>query len=361
MPLTILLFVVSISVLILAHEWGHFMAARRAGMKIEEFGIGFPPRVWGKKRGGVLYSINLLPIGGFVRIFGEDGEHRSESGSFSSKPILSRMLVIAAGVLMNVAVAWALISVVFMIGAPTELTSDELAASARDRSVFISFVAEGSPAQKAGVQAGDELVAVSTPNARIEPIEAAEVQQFVGASAGKEIVLTITRGNEQADYKIVPRENTPEGEGPLGVALAEVGTVSYPPHQAIWRAANASLSRLTAIAGELWSVVATLLRTGSASESIAGPVGVASLAGTIQQQGAVNYLFFLAIISLNLAVINAIPFPALDGGRFLFLIIEKVKGSPVNKRYEAGIHAAGFVVLMLLVVLITIRDIRNLM
>lgn len=361
MLVTTLLFIASLSVLILAHEWGHFIAARRAGMKIEEFGIGFPPRVWGRRHGGVLYSVNLLPIGGFVRIFGEDGEHRSEKGSFSSKPIVSRMLVIAAGVLMNVAVAWALISAIFMIGAPTELTSDELAASARDRSVFISFVAEGSPAQSAGIKAGDKIIAISTHEATLEPIEAWEVQQFVGATAGKEISISVERGNERVDYTITPRQNTPEGQGPIGVALAEVGTVSYPPHEALWRAGASAFSRLNAIAIELWNVVSTLVRTGSASESIAGPVGVASMAGVVQQQGVVNYLFFLAIISLNLAVINAIPFPALDGGRFLFLIIEKIKGSPVNKRYEAVIHAGGFAVLMLLVVLITIRDIRNLM
>jgi len=361
MPLTILLFIASLSVLILAHEWGHFIAARRAGMKIEEFGIGFPPRVWGRKRGGVLYSVNLLPIGGFVRILGEDGGHRGEAGSFSSKPIVSRMLVIAAGVLMNVAVAWLLISAIFMIGAPTELTSDELASSARDRSVFISFVAEGSPAQAAGIKAGDKVIAISTPNARIEPIGASEVQQFVGTFAGKEISIIVERGNERANYTITPRDNVPQGQGPLGVALAEVGTVSYPPHEAVWRAGISAFSRLNAIASELWNVVSTLVRTGSASESIAGPVGVASMAGVVQQQGVVNYLFFLAIISLNLAVINAIPFPALDGGRFLFLIIEQLKGSPVNKRYEAAVHAAGFAVLMLLVALITIRDIRNLM
>jgi regulator of sigma E protease len=147
----------------------------------------------------------------------------------------------------------------------------------------------------------------------------------------------------------------------LGIALAEVGTVSYAPHIALWRAGVTSVTRLGDIARELTNVVVTLVRTGSASESVSGPVGVASMAGTIQQQGVVNYLYFLAIISLNLAVINAIPFPALDGGRFLFLIIEAIKGSPVNKRYEAGIHAVGFAFLMLLVVLITIRDIRNLM
>jgi len=361
MPLTILLFIVSLSVLIIAHELGHFMAARRAGMKVEEFGIGFPPRVWGKKKGGVLYSINLLPIGGFVRILGEDGGHRDEKGSFSSSPILSRMLVIAAGVGMNVVVAWALLSTIFMIGAPTELTSEEMAASARDRAVFISFVAQDSPASSVGLQANDKIVSLSDEASFIEPIEASAVQEFVSARLGTEISIAVARGSQVEEYSVVPRQNTPEGEGALGIALAEVGTVSYAPHIALWRAGVTSVTRLGDIARELTNVVVTLVRTGSASESVSGPVGVASMAGTIQQQGVVNYLYFLAIISLNLAVINAIPFPALDGGRFLFLIIEAIKGSPVNKRYEAGIHAVGFAFLMLLVVLITIRDIRNLM
>lgn len=296
-----------------------------------------------------------------MRIFGEDGGHRGEAGSFSSKPILSRMLVIAAGVLMNVLVAWALISTIFMIGAPTELTSDELVAASRDRAVYISFVAPESPASVAGLQANDKIVSLSQGSATAMPTEASGVQEFVAQRLGTELMIAVERGSQRYEYALVPRASAPEGQGAMGIALAEVGIVSYPPHEAIWRGAEASVVRLGAIAQELWNVVVTLLRTGSASESISGPVGVASMAGTIQQQGAVNYLFFLAIISLNLAVINAIPFPALDGGRFLFLIIEALKGSPVNKRYEAGIHAAGFAFLMLLVVLITIRDIRNLM
>ncbi|MEX0916514.1 MAG: site-2 protease family protein, partial [Candidatus Spechtbacterales bacterium] len=254
-----------------------------------------------------------------------------------------------------------LISAIFMIGAPTELTSEELVASASDRAVFISFVAEGSPAFLVDLRPNDKIIALSEGGESVEPIEAPAVQEFIGERLGKEISIIVERGEERIEYSLVPRQNIPEGEGALGIALAEVGTVSYPPHIALWRAFVASVTRLGSIAQELTNVVVTLVRTGSASESVAGPVGVASMAGTIQQQGVVNYLYFLAIISLNLAVINSIPFPALDGGRFLFLLIERIKGSPVNKRYESGIHAAGFAFLMLLVVLITIRDIRNLL
>lgn len=359
--MSILLFALAISVLIIAHELGHFFAARRAGMKVEEFGIGFPPRVWGIRRGETLYSVNALPIGGFVRILGEDGSHRDNARSFSAKPILARMATIAAGVGVNVALAWLLFSITFMAGtlAPA---GEGGAPNATNIGVQITDVAEGSPAQEAGVELGDRIVRIETEKDVFEGEELADIGQIIAGEAGQEIQLTLVRGSQERTEAVQVRQEAPEGEGLIGIAFTDVlvGTVSYPPHVALLLGAQVTVNAIVQLLAFLGDAIVGLLSAGTVPADITGPVGVASASGTYQQLGVAAYLTFLAIISLNLAVLNALPIPALDGGRFLFLLIEALKGSPVNKRYEAMVHTVGFVLLILLVVLITVRDIQNL-
>jgi len=343
--------------LILVHEFGHFIVAKRSGAKVEEFGIGFPPRIFGLRWGETLYSVNLLPLGGFVKIFGEEGEHAKDPRSFASRPIGTRALVIVAGVVMNILLAFLLYTVGHSLGLPTLIESDTIAARAENVQVQITSVATDSPAAISGMRLGDAIENIHVGETVFTITKIEDVQQVVKEHAGQELRVEVTRGAEPLFFTLTPRENPPAGEGAIGVAMVRVGTISYPWYEAIWRGAETTYRTLGAIFSAFGGIIADLVRTGSLTADVAGPVGIAVFASQVSQLGFVYILQLAALLSLNLAIINIIPFPALDGGRLLFLVIEFIKGSPVNKRVEQFAHTAGFALLILLMIAITIRDV----
>ncbi len=363
--IAVLLFVAILAILILVHEFGHFFVAKRSGARVEEFGIGFPPRVLAWKKGETAYSLNLFPIGGFVKIYGEDGEKKDDPRSFASKSIGMRAFIVVAGVLMNIALAIVLFSAGHSLGLPQVLDDDQggstgspQGARVKNITVRIVSIAKGSPAEVAEVQIGDVIWALKSADAAREDIENIKaVQEFIGRFKGEKIALFLKRGNEIIEKNIVPRANPPEGEGALGIAMARIGVVSYPFYLAPLKGVESTALFAWGTIKAFGEIVADFLTSGQVSEGLAGPIGIAVMSGEAQKMGFLFLLQFVALISINLAIINVLPFPALDGGRLLFLLIEKIKGSPVRQKYEKIAHTVGFALLILLMILITFRDI----
>src|SRR3990167_4975132 len=357
--ITAIIFIIVLGVLVFVHEFGHFIFAKKAGMKVEEFGFGFPPRIWGIKKGETLYSINAIPFGGFVKILGEGGEEANNPRSFSSKPTGLRLKVIIAGVTMNFFLAVVLLMVTNFFGLRIGLIDDKTATIAKDKQVQIIEVSKDSPADKADIKLLDEVTGFKL-NGFFKAVSSAEdVQAFINENAGKTLIVVVQRNREILEKEIVPRVNPPAGQGALGVSLALTGVVSYPWYEAVWRGVyDAVILTMNTVIG-YFMLFKMLLLKGKLIADVSGPVGIATLTGQAARMG-INYLMqFTAMISINLAVLNIIPFPALDGGRALLIIIEKLKGSPVNKRAEQLVNTAGFALLVALMVYVTAKDITR--
>lgn len=357
MILTIVAFLLVLSILVLIHELGHYLTAKKLGIKVEEFGIGFPPRVFGKKIGETLYSINLLPIGGFVKLYGEDeagGGKIGKSGevakdinrAFFARPLWQRMLVVTAGVIMNFILAVVIISTLFAtqgVALPTD-------------KVVITEVSSSSPADLAGIKEEDQVIEINNTKITSTEIFISETQK----NKGQKVEVVLLRDGKSVSVTLTPRENPPEGEGAMGVAITNIEIKKYPWWQAPWYGTIEAGKFSLLIAQGLASMVTDFVTTGAKPEGVAGPIGVAQLTGEAVKVGPAAILWFTALLSLNLAVLNILPIPALDGGRFFFMIIELLTRRKVSPRYEAIAHGVGLVLLLGLMVLITVLDVSRL-
>jgi len=354
--ITIIAFLLVLSVLVLIHEFGHFITAKRLGIKVEEFGFGFPPRVFFKKIGETIYSINLLPIGGFVKLYGEDSagggsiKHsvNGEPGTinlkraFFARPIWQRGLIVLAGVIMNFVLAVVLISYLFSargVALPTE-------------NVRIVEVTANSPAQNAGLQKGDEILLANDKKLK----DTREFISLTKGNLGQEISLKIKRGTDEFDLTVTPRKVYPKGEGPLGVAISSVEIKKYPWYTAPFYGTLEAFKFSWMILSGLGQMVYDGIIKGQKPAGVAGPIGVAELTGQAVSYGLDATLWFVALLSLNLAVVNVLPIPALDGGRLFFIGIELVTRRKVSPRYEAMAHVVGLAVLLGLILVITFFD-----
>ena len=349
--ITLLIFILILGILVLVHEWGHFIVAKKSGLTVEEFGFGFPPKIFSWKSGETTYSINILPLGGFVKILGENDGETNNPKSFASKSIGMRSLITTAGVAMNFALGTLLLIIGFNIGLP-QVLNKENEALAKNIQIQIIAINRNSPAERADLKLGDSIEDFK---------EISIFQDFISKNKGKEISLKIKRGVDNLEIKTVPRINPPEGEGALGIALAKTGLVSYPWYKSVWLGIQSAFIITWEIIKGFFELIKNLLTNGKIPQEVAGPVGIAVLAGRATALGFIYLLQLVALISLNLAVLNLIPFPALDGGRLLFLSIEKIKGSKVNPKIENAIHSIGIILLLFLAVLITYRDILKLL
>jgi len=355
MILTIVIFIAILGLLVFVHELGHFIMAKRAGMRVDEFGFGFPPRLFGIKRGGTLYSINLIPLGGFVKIAGEDGSETASPESFVNKTFFQRFNVLIAGVTMNIILAWVLISIGTAVGLPTVISEgEELPKSAiiRSSSVGILETAPDSPATGAGLRPGDVITSINGQEVK----SISDAQQITTENAGRENLYVIRRGSDSFEAKITPRVNPPEGQGAIGIALGEIARVSYPWYEAPYRGlistVNLTWYTLTAFGG----LIAAAFQGENVGAALSGPVGIAVLTRDVAQLGLIYLLQFTAVLSVNLAIINIVPFPALDGGRILFLIIEKLRGKKMNEKVEVWANTIGFLLLLMLMLGVTVHD-----
>ncbi|MFH1129606.1 MAG: RIP metalloprotease RseP [Patescibacteria group bacterium] len=361
MILTIIVFLLILGVLIFAHELGHFISAKKAGVRVEEFGFGFPPRIFGFKKGDTTYSINAVPLGGFVKIFGEEQDDKRSDSKFAfyNKPIWQRAIILVMGVVMNLVLAVVLLSIVHMLGVPTFVEQGQ-EANYRNVQIQIVETAKNSPAENAGIKVGDTILELKIKNEKLKINEIEDVQKFIAFHVGEEITMTINRGNEILEKNLTPRVDPPKEEGALGIAMSKTGTISYPWYVAIWKGLEATGKLAVTMVTMFWLLIKTLLFQGKMIGDVAGPIGIAVLTSQVVQLGWVYVLQFAAILSINLAIINILPFPALDGGRLLFLLIEKIKGKPVRVKTERIAHTLGFAILIGLMVIVTLRDVIKL-
>lgn len=361
MILTIIVFILILGILIFAHEMGHFVAAKKAGVRVDEFGFGFPPRIFGIKKGETTYSLNLFPVGGFVRIYGEDAtEKRTKSKrAFYNKPIWQRVIITSMGVIMNLFLAAILLSIVFGIGVPS-LVEQGQEANYKNVQIQILETAKQSPAEEAGIKAGDAISTLYFEDKAVTVKELEDVQKFIAMHTGEEITVEIKRGKEIFQKNLIPRVSYPKDEGAMGIAMAKIGTISYPWYQAILKGFETTGKLFITIITLFYLLIKSLILEGKMIGEIAGPVGIFSLTSQMVKLGLVYILQFTAIFSITLAIINIIPIPALDGGRLLFLAIEKIRGKPLKPKTEQLANSIGFAIIILLMIVITFRDIIKL-
>lgn len=348
---SIITFLVVLSILVMVHEFGHFIMARRAGVLVEEFGFGLPPRIWGKKVGETLFSINALPFGGFVKLYGEQDEEgvTNPRRAFLNKNKRIRISVIVAGVVMNFILAIFAFAIVYSFsGIP------------RDTKILkVVDVAAGSPAQVGGLVVGDAII-------KVDKEDVSTVSDFiakVGEQKGKNVNFEIVRNGETIKKQMKPRENPPVGEGPLGVTISTT-EIYYPPvllrpFYGIYYGFKEALFWGQTISTGLWSLITGLFK-GQVPQDVSGPVGIFAVTTQAAKGGILILINFIGILSVNLAILNILPFPALDGGRLLFILIEGVIGKKVLPKVESVIHSIGMIILLLLVIAITVHDVQRL-
>lgn len=367
--MAVLIFLAVLFVLILVHEWGHFIVAKKMGMQVDEFAIGFPPRVVAKKIGETVYSLNIFPIGGYVKILGENGAETpheqhgdTRSGrSFSEKSKWAQAAVLVAGVAMNVVLAFVLFAAALMIGTQTAVTEADATDAA---TLVVAEVLPDGPAGRAELRPGTRVTEVRTDDTTLVPLTPSAFQTFVSTHADKEITILYTQGNETIETKIMAETNViadDPARAAVGVALVLVEKTALPAHEAVVEAGAMTIVQLRAItvgiSGLLWDAV----RLDADLAEVAGPIGIVGLVGDASAFGITTLLRFIAFISLNLAVINLLPFPALDGGRLLFVLIEAVKGSPIRPAWAGALNTLGFILLILLMIAVTISDVTKIL
>jgi regulator of sigma E protease len=341
MLLTIVAFLGVIVVLILAHELGHFITAKASGVKVEEFGIGFPPRLLSVRRGETLYSLNAIPLGGFNKMAGE--EDPKVPRSLASKSIGIRLLVLSAGSLMNALLPLLLFSIAFMI--PHNVVIGQ---------IFVEEVTPNSPAAMAGIEPGDMIISINGRDLN----NTIDLSRYIQLNLGKEVTIVVKHiDSTTEDIQVIPRWKPPEGQGSTGIvvntAYPTIVSQHYPFWQAIPMGASECIETFVLFKNGIISMI-----IGATPVEVAGPVGIAQITGEVAKAGISPLLEFAGFISINLAIINILPLPALDGGRIVFVLLEWVRrGKRVSPKTEGLVHLIGFAMLMALILLITYQDI----
>ncbi|MFA5126459.1 MAG: RIP metalloprotease RseP [Patescibacteria group bacterium] len=417
--LTIITFVLVLGVLIFVHELGHFISAIKSGVEVEEFGFGYPPRIlgvkvsqkkvlqkiaqtesiqvevsdeqldsetelikekvtdtireidqpktirhwqwfWGNKQKlsadnteGIIYSINLLPLGGFVKITGESGDASDNPRSFANQKPWKKSLILSAGVLMNFLLAWILLAVGFYFGLPQAIENNTPDSQVTYHNVVIAEVLPNSPAAKQGLEMGDEILQVDQ-----QPVNNIDqVFDIIKNNPDKELLFRIKRQATESQVAVKP-EILPGGQTPMiGIGMVNTGVIHYGFFGSIWQGLKTTGFLIVRVAEAFYELLKNLFSSGRVSADLSGPIGVAVLTGQVAKMGWIYLLQFMAILSINLGVLNILPIPALDGGRLLFVLIEKIRRRRINEKVEAIVHNTGFALLMLLIIFITFKDI----
>ncbi len=372
MLLTLIAFIIILSLLVFVHEFGHFLTAIKFGVKAEEFGFGLPPRaiglqilkdqgkkkinwIWGDKKlaeaAPIVYSLNWLPIGGFVKIKGENGELAEAADSFGHQSIGRRIVILAAGVTMNILLAAILLSFGYGLGLPGAVDTHDNRAIIRDQQVQILEVLPGLPAAAADFRPGDVIMAVD----QTTIFKAMDIRTYLADKFGQTVKIKIRRGQQELVKAVVVGKY--QNINSIGVALTDTGIVSYPWYWAVYEGFKMTFLWLIMIIVAFAIIIKNLFSGLPAGIEVAGPVGIAVLTSQATKLGFAYILQFAALLSINLAIINILPFPALDGGRIMFLVIEKIRGRAIKQKWENLAHNVGFILLLCLVALVTYKDI----
>ncbi len=368
--MTIIIFLIILGLLVLSHEFGHFYVAKKSGARVDEFGFGFPPRIWSRKYGETTYSLNLIPFGGFVKIYGEDPDEESLTGrdrkrAMSAQSKWRQALVLVAGVTANLILAWLLLIIAFATtGLPTRLDSVPTGYTLENPQVTIVHVEPKSPAALGGLMAGDQIVHLRTIEGRLTDPSVGQVQEYIKSHADSEIVVGYIRNHGPsikptiAEVAVRPMKNEASGQAVIGVGLDTIGQLHLPIHRSILAGTQSTWHLLSGTVIGLGTLVADLFGGKSGTlDQVTGPIGLVGLVGDASAMGFGYLLLFTALISINLAVLNLLPIPALDGGRLLFLLIERIKGRPITPKIANAVNMGGFIALMALMLLVTYSDI----
>jgi regulator of sigma E protease len=326
--------------MIFFHELGHFLMARRAGVRVHVFALGFGPRIFGWKRGETMYALHLLPLGGFVRMEGEDDGGSGGADSFRSKSVGARAAIVAAGPLMNLALAVVILAVAAATGGVPSGASPR-----------VGTLESGWPAEEAGLQSGDLIVSIDgTPMTSGE-----QVIETIHRSAGRQLTIVVRRGTEELTFTVTPRLDEVRGVGRIGFSPEPTWT-RMPPVQAVgW-----GVQRTGQFVVMLGEAVGRLIGEGKLLDSLGGPVAAGDILAKAAATGVQTFLHITAFLSVVIGVFNLLPIPALDGGRLAFLAVEAVRRRPLDPRREGLVHMVGFALLLLLLVGLTLRDVRRL-
>ncbi|OGH62002.1 MAG: RIP metalloprotease RseP [Candidatus Magasanikbacteria bacterium RIFCSPHIGHO2_01_FULL_50_8] len=352
---SVLSFVAVLFVLVLVHEWGHFFAARRFGVRVYEFGFGFPPRIKAWMRHGTEYTANWIPLGGFVRLKGEDGSDAHDADSFAHKKAWQRLVILLAGVVMNFVLGFAVYVGLFIHGVDMPIAVARDGAIIENSRVIVGGLIPDSPAARAGLQPGDQILNI----AGMPITRDADVPTIVQSNAGRAIPVVVSRKGATLETMVQPALLETGSVG-IGVRVLSVARVSYPIGRAFVAAAAETGDVSLIIFKTLGTIVGKLFTSGELQEGVSGPVGIAVVTGKVAQAGWAPLLQLVAMLSINLGILNVLPIPALDGGRAVFVLLEKVIGRGMRARVERVAQLVGFVLLITLVLAVTYRDILGL-
>lgn len=381
--MSIIIFLIILSILVIVHELGHFGLAKKFGIRVDEFGLGYPPKA--KKLfswKGTDFTLNWLPFGGFVKIFGENPTEQIDhsdlevrqpsevnvearlpqselsqksSDSFQNKNRGIQAAVLVAGVVMNFLFAWLLISLGFVSGLPAPAGTFPV----ENAVTTVTTVIPGSPASEAGLKSGDQILAVSREGEIVSDLSPEIVSAFIGR-ATTPLTFSIQRGEESKEIVVTPADGIVAGKPAVGISMDEIGITKLPIHKAFYYGFITTVDLTIATAQALGSFILNAVFGKADLSQVTGPVGIVGMVGDVRALGFAYLLSFTAIISINLAIVNLLPFPALDGGRLVFVIIETIIRRPVSPKVFNIANTIGFAVLIILMVIITARDITNL-
>lgn len=346
--MVIIVFIIILALLILVHEFGHFIAAKKNGVLVEEFGIGFPPRLFSLKKGETVYSVNLIPLGGFVKVYGEEYHEavKNKKRAFIYKKPWQKASIIVSGIVGNFILSWILISFLLTQGLPLPTGK-----------VLVQQVQSGSPAQSSGLIKGDAIKNLVVQNKTYPLSSSQELISLTKKIAGQTVTLIVERGKEERQITLLTRKNPPKGQGPLGVVITSYLEKKYSWYEAPFFGLLQTATITKQITTEIAKIAYQAVRFQKPKIEVAGPIGIAQFTGQALQVGGNAVLELMALLSINLAVINIVPFPALDGGRLVFVLYEWVSRKRVSRNVEKYSHMIGLMVLLSLALIISVNDI----
>ncbi len=359
----IFIFILTIAFLILVHEFGHFSVARFFKVKVEEFAIGFPPKIWSKKVGETLYSLNLIPLGGFVRLHGEDGRYAKEKNAYSSKTWWQKSLIGVAGVFSNFVFAAIILAIGYNFGLPRMVTDySKVSGVNTENQIVVVEVNKDSLAEQIKLKPGDTILKISSKEdknkiSQNQKSEFKNIDNFktdLAKFKNQEVSIVIKR---KGDLELLTANFPDKDKDILGVYVVENSIYRFGFFKSIWIGLLETAKLIGFIAVSLFVIIKSLITSGQVSDSVAGPVGIYYLAGGVSKLGISYILQFVGFISINLGIVNLLPFPALDGGRIVFNVIEGIRRKPLDPKIENTIHTIGFIVIIILVILVLYRDI----
>ena len=363
--MTIILFILVLAVLIFVHELGHFATAKLFGIRVDEFAIGFPPAIFCKKIGETHYSLNMVPLGGYVKIFGEDPDDESMNGPESHRSFVNaakwkQIVILLSGISMNIIFAWLLISISFNFGLQTFL-EDQYKAKAQNVSVIVLSVQKDSPSDKAGLKEGDSISAIESGSTKIISPTVSEVQSVIAESKDNNIKIDYKRGDATSTVNILTASGVVEGRKAIGISMGLMGTIKFGFFQSFYEGAKLTFLEAVTINKAIYSFIFGAFKGETALLSqVAGPVGIAGMVGQASDIGFSYLMGFIAMISINLAMLNLVPFPALDGGRVLFVMIELIIRREIKPAIANWLNLIGFGLLISLMLFVTYKDILRL-